>query len=210
MFDRKAHWEEIYNDRDPLELNWYQKEPALSLQLIRNARLALDAPLIDVGGGASVLVDYLYAEGYTSLAVLDISPGALASARRRLGEKAGRVEWIEADITCFHSPHRFSIWHDRSVFHFLTEASDRQGYVEALEHTLAPDGQAIIAAFAPGGPTKCSGLDIVQKDAGKLIAELGEGFALVEAQSEIHLTPANREQKFRYFRFRKTGGSGRD
>jgi SAM-dependent methyltransferase len=210
MFDRKAHWEKIYSDRDPPGLSWCRREPALSLPLISNARLAPDVPLIDIGGGASVLVDYLCAEGYTKLAVLDIFPGVLASVRRRFGEKAGRVEWLEADITRFHSPYRVSLWHDRAVFHFLTKASDRQGYVEALKHTLAPNRQAIIAAFAPGGPTNCSGLDSVQYDAGKLSAEPGEGFALVEVQSEIPLTPVNREQKFGYLRFRKTGGSGRD
>ena len=206
MSDRKTHWEKIYSDNMPLEVSWYQKEPALSLQLIHNTRLTHDAPIIDVGGGASVLVDHLCDEGYSNIAVLDISAKALAYAQNRLGDKSGSVEWYEEDVTCFKSPHPFSLWHDRAVFHFLTDKSDRRKYVNVLKNTLEPDGHLIIGAFAIGGPTKCSGLDIVQYDAKKLLAELGEGFELVEERNETHNTPANKEQKFAYFRFiRKQG-----
>ncbi|MBW2466726.1 MAG: class I SAM-dependent methyltransferase [Deltaproteobacteria bacterium] len=201
MTDRKTHWEKIYGDKTPQEVSWYQKEPALSLQLIRNSHLAHDAPIIDVGGGASVLVEYLCNEGYTNVAVLDISAKALAYAQDRLGDNASRVEWYEEDVILFKAPHQFSLWHDRAVFHFLTDVSDRRDYVKVLKRTLEPNGHLIIAAFAIGGPTKCSGLDIIQYDANKLIAELGEGFELAEESSEIHISPASKEQKFAYFRF---------
>lgn len=201
MFDRKAHWENIYQDKSPLNVSWYQKEPALSLELIHNTRVASDEAIIDVGGGASVLVDCLCEEGFTKLAVLDISGNALSCAKKRLGDFAQNVEWYESDITRFDAPHQFSLWHDRAVFHFLTNKSDRNSYVETLTNALRPGGHAIIAAFAIGGPEKCSGLDIVQYDAAKLVAELGKDFELVEERSEVHNTPDSKEQKFMYFRF---------
>jgi SAM-dependent methyltransferase len=201
MSDRKTHWEKIYKEKTPQEVSWNQKEPTLSLQLIRNTHLGHDAPIIDVGGGASVLVEYLCDGGYTNVAVLDISAKALAYAQDRLGDRANSVEWYEEDVTNFKPPHQFSLWHDRAVFHFLTAESDRREYVEVLKRTLEPSGHLIVAAFAIGGPIKCSGLDIVQYDAKKLIAELGEGFELVEERGEIHISPANKEQKFAYFRF---------
>ncbi len=201
MFDRKAHWENIYKEKSPLDVSWFQKEPALSLELIRNTQVANNEAIIDVGGGASVLVDYLCKEGFTNLAVLDISGNALSCAKKRLGDFAQNVEWYESDITQFDAPHQFSLWHDRAVFHFLANKSDRNNYVEALKNTLRPGGHAIIAAFAIGGPEKCSGLDIVQYDAAKLVAELGEDFELVEERSEVHITPADKKQTFVYFRF---------
>ena len=201
MFDRKAHWENIYQEKSPLDVSWFQKEPALSLELIRNTQVANNEAIIDVGGGASVLVDYLCKEGFTNLAVLDISGTALSYAKKRLGDFAQNVEWYESDIIQFNAPHQFSLWHDRAVFHFLANKSDRNNYVEALINALRPGGHAIIAAFAIGGPEKCSGLDIVQYDAAKLVAELGGDFELVEERSEVHITPADKEQTFVYFRF---------
>jgi len=201
MFDRKAHWESVYQESSPLEVSWFQKEPSLSLELIHRTQIARDEPIIDVGGGASVLVDYLCNEGYTNIAVLDISEKALACAKDRLGDAAKIVEWYEDDITQFKAPHPFSLWHDRAVFHFLTNKSDRESYIKILKHSLSPGGHLIIAAFAIGGPTKCSGLDIVQYDAEKLMAELGEDFELLEERHEVHITPADKEQKFMYFRF---------
>ncbi len=201
MSDRKSHWEKVYGDKVPLEVSWYQKEPSLSLSLIRHTRIAYDAPIIDVGGGASVLVDYLCDEGYSNVAVLDISAKAVAYAQERLGDIAAGVEWYEEDVTRFKPTRLYSVWHDRAVFHFLTDESDRRDYVKVLTNTLKPGGHLIIAAFAIGGPIKCSGLDIVQYDASKLMAELGEGFELVEEREEVHTTPAEKQQKFTYFRF---------
>lgn len=203
MLDRKDHWENVYKDKSPQEVSWYVTEPLLSMQMIHNSLLELDAPIIDVGGGASVLVDHLLLEGYSRVSVLDISANALACARKRLGGRADSVEWYEDDVTCFNPPHQYSLWHDRAVFHFLTDEADRQSYVEVLRRALESCGHVIIAAFAIGGPTQCSGLDIVQYDAEKLQAELGEAFELVEEGSELHITPANKEQEFAYFRFVK-------
>ncbi len=207
--DKKAHWEGVYGNKSPLEVSWYQAEPGLSLQLIHRTNLPKGAPMIDIGGGASMLVDRLYEQGHRNLAVLDISAQALDCAKARLGSKANDVDWFEADVTSFIAPRQFNLWHDRAVFHFLTEASDRKKYVATLKRTLRPDGHLIIAAFAIGGPQKCSGLDIVQYDAEKLSAELGEGFSLEEEASEVHITPANREQKFAYFRFIKAAQDSR-
>ena len=199
--NRKTHWESIYADKSPLAVSWFQKEPRLSLQLITNTGLSTEAAIIDIGGGASVLIDHLFERGFRHLAVLDISGTALSHAKQRLGSTAEQIEWLETDVTTFVAPHPFDLWHDRAVFHFLTEAADRKRYVDTLKQTLKPGGHLIIAAFAIGGPTRCSGLDIVQYDADKLGRELGEDFTLVEQLSEIHVTPTNQEQLFGYFRF---------
>lgn len=199
----KTHWENVYTDKSPLAVSWYQTEPTLSLELIERSGVPRAAPVIDVGGGASVLVDHLLERGYSAVAVLDIAGRALEHARTRLGERAGQVEWFESDVTQFIAPHAYSLWHDRAVFHFLTEAGDRRRYVETLRRSLASDGQVIMAAFAIGGPTRCSDLDIVQYDAARLSAELGAGFVLVEEASEVHRTPAGKLQQFGFFRFRR-------
>lgn len=204
MIDRKSHWQNIYQDKGSTDVSWYQQEPSLSLELIGDTGIHLDDAIIDVGGGTSLLVDHLLDLGYTSLAVLDISAVALNHAKSRLVNRSAHIEWFEADITEFQAPHPFSLWHDRAVFHFLTEPQDRVKYVNVLSQSLIPGGHVIIAAFAIGGPEKCSGLDIVQYDAGKLSAELGASFRLVDQRKEVHLTPANKEQLFQYFRFSYT------
>ena len=201
MPDKKAHWENVYQGASPREVSWYQQSPSLSLELIHRAQIKYDAPIIDVGGGASTLVDCLCNEGYTNVAVLDISSKALAYAKSRLGDSAQTVEWYESDITQLKAPHQFALWHDRAVFHFLTDKEDRERYVQTLKQSLAVSGHLIIAAFAIGGPIKCSGLDVVQYDAKKMMAELGGEFSLVEERYELHYTPANKPQKYMYFRF---------
>lgn len=201
MSDRKRHWEDIYRDKASTDVSWYQKAPMLSLDLIRATGIAHDEPIIDVGGGASLLVDYLCKEGFNHLSVLDISGKALASTRERLGEPSRHVDWHESDITTFVAPQAYSLWHDRAVFHFLTDGADRKKYVEVLKRSLKPGGHLIIASFAVGGPEKCSGLHIVQYDVEKISRELGEGFQLQEVRDEIHMTPADKGQKFIYFRF---------
>ncbi len=206
MIDRKTHWENVYTNKSPLTVSWYQEDPALSLLLIRNTQLALDAAVIDVGGGASTLVDRLCEEAYTNVAVLDVSSSALAHARARLAEKANAVEWFEEDVTSFSPPHRFSLWHDRAVFHFLTAKSDRDKYISVLKQALESDGHLILMAFATDGPVKCSGLDIVQYDANKLMVELGRGFELLETGYEVHITPSGAEQKFAYFHVKRVSG----
>jgi SAM-dependent methyltransferase len=202
--ERQAHWEKIYASKSPLEVSWYQKAPTVSLQLIGTSGVSRDDWLIDVGGGASLLVDALLDAGYRHVAVLDIAAAALEFARSRLGERADAVEWLQADITEFQPPHGYALWHDRAVFHFLTEAADRHRYVEVLKQALPVGGQVIIGTFAIGGPERCSGLEIVQYDAPKLGRELGEGFELREQVDESHLTPAGKEQRFSFFRFLRT------
>lgn len=200
-FDRKTYWQNIYQQKEPTEVSWFQLKPTVSLDLIANCHLDQADPIIDVGGGASVLVDHLLKQEHTNLAVLDISGAALAASRKRLGANAGVVTWIESDVTSYSPESDFALWHDRAVFHFLTDAEDRQRYVKTLKNALRVGGHLILASFAIGGPDKCSGLPIVQYDARKLEAELGLGFKLVEERAEKHITPAQRIQEFAYFQF---------
>lgn len=207
MSEIKKHWENVYRTKSPHKVSWYQQEPALSLLLIASAQLTSDAPIIDVGGGSSALVDKLIDAAYTDISVLDISGSALTHTKNRLGNKADKVHWYEADVTCFKPPQRFALWHDRAVFHFLTSKADRARYVNVLKHALEPCGHIILMTFAIEGPSKCSGLEIVQYDADKMTAELGPGFELLETGHEIHQTPAGDQQKFAYFRYRFTAGT---
>jgi len=200
---KKQHWDQLYTNRTPLDVSWFQQQPTISLSLINSLHLSKDAAIIDVGGGASLLVDHLLAEGYHNLAVLDISAQALAHSQSRLGKQAENVEWFVEDITKFSPSRKFDLWHDRAVFHFLTDAADRQHYVANLKKALAPKAHAVIATFAIGGPTKCSNLDIVQYDEAKIGAELGKDFILRSVHHELHITPANKEQAFNYFHFQK-------
>lgn len=199
MNERKGHWEKIYSSHSSRDVSWYQTKPALSLELIKNSKINPSDAIIDIGGGASNLVDNLLTEGYDSITVLDISHEALQCSQERLGTSASRVHWIVQDITQFTPKIQYAIWHDRAVFHFLTAAEDRKKYVKSLINGLVPGSSLILAAFAIGGPTKCSGLDIVQYDAYKLQQELGSKFDLLSVRDEKHLTPSNSEQLFTYY-----------
>ena len=196
----KEHWERVYADGYD-DVSWFQARPDLSLQLIKSSGIEKNAGVIDVGGGASSLIDCLLDEGYSPVAVLDISSTALRYARDRLGSRARNVSWFEADVTTFDPPRRVGLWHDRAVFHFLTDAAQRDAYVQTLRRTLTPNGTVIIATFATNGPTRCSGLPVERYDAPKISTELGREFSLVEQVAEIHRTPSGREQAFTYFRF---------
>ena len=200
-FDRKTHWEHAWTARPGDRLSWYQAHPAASLAMIRHAEVGATEPLIDVGGGAARLVDCLLDAGFDDLTVLDVSATALDQARHRLGKRAERVHWVESDVTRFEPTRGYALWHDRAVFHFLTEDSDRARYIRVMDRALAPGGQAIIATFARGGPERCSGLPVVQYDADRLCAELGERWLLLEEGSERHATPAGANQEFAWFRF---------
>ncbi len=201
--DRRTHWEDVYSKKSPGEVSWYQATPEISLDLVRRTGLPRDAAIVDVGGGASTFVDHLLREGYSSLHILDISGHALSHARERLGAAAGRVGWIVADVTRWRPDVSADLWHDRAVLHFLTDPDDQNAYADTLRTTLKPGGWAIIAGFAPGGPRKCSGLDIVQHDATSLQRLLGPEFRLVETRDENHATPWGAPQAFRYHVFRK-------
>jgi len=202
--DRKSHWEHIYQTRPSDEVSWFQPTPALSLELIEQCNLSPEDSILDVGGGASKLADHLIEAGYRSITVLDITRAALEVTRSRLGEAADRVDWLEADATDFHLAHQVHLWHDRAVFHFLTQANDRHAYIANVKKTLLPGGHLIIAAFAPEGPKKCSNLDIVQYDSRKICIELGHAFELQQTRQETHKTPGGADQHFNYFLFRYT------
>lgn len=201
--NRRDHWNRVYQTRAPQSVSWYQHRPDVSLGLIAASGVAKDAGIIDIGGGASVLVDHLLDLGYSNLAVLDVSGAALDASRARLGPRAAAIGWFEADVTTFEPPHRYALWHDRAAFHFLTDAGDRARYVATLHQALTPGGTAIIATFALDGPPKCSGLDVARYDERSIAAELGAEFELREVRREAHVTPGKTEQQFRYFRFRR-------
>ena len=198
---RKHHWETVWTEKQPAQVSWHEQSPTRSLELIAHAGIAPGDPLIDVGGGASRLVDCLLEQGYGDITVLDLSARALWRVRQRLADAAGDVHWIEADVTRFEPVRRYSLWHDRAAFHFLVEPADRRRYVDVLGKALFPGGNAIIATFAPGGPQRCSGLDVERYDAKRLAGELGAGFTLQEQSAQVHVTPGGREQRFCYYRF---------
>ena len=203
MSERKKHWESVYQDKPSTSVSWYQPLPELSLRQINHSDVGKDEAIIDIGGGCSLLVDNLLEQGYTNLSVLDISATALDIARTRLGEAASRVNWMEADATSFELEQPISLWHDRAVFHFLTDPADRKAYINNLNQHLRTGGQLIIAAFSPQGPEKCSGLEIVQYDLDLIQKELGDNFHMIEATAESHITPSGAQQAFNYFRFEK-------
>ena len=204
MMDTKSHWETVYNQKKSSEVSWYKPHLDLSLKILKNAGLNPLSCIIDVGAGASTLVDDLIEQGVKAATVLDISAEALAVSKARLGQQASNVEWIEADITQAKlRKSYYDIWHDRAVFHFLTDAEDRRRYVAVMTEALKLHGQLIMATFSLDGPLSCSGLDIVRYSPQTLQAELGKGFRLIEALEEEHQTPFDMKQKFIYCRFEK-------
>jgi SAM-dependent methyltransferase len=207
LMNDKQHWETVYVTSAPNKVSWHQPTAARSLALICEVAPALDAPIIDVGGGASVLVDELLRAGYRDLTVLDIAASALELARARLGPVADRVRWLEGDVrTAPLASDRYVVWHDRAVFHFLTDAADRAAYVGQVQRALRLDGFVIVATFAEDGPTKCSGLPVVRYSPEALNGEFGAGFELLKSEREVHVTPVGIEQPFTYCLLRWKGG----
>lgn len=200
-FNRKDHWDDIYSDKKAVEVSWYQQYPQQSLALIKATGVTPQASIIDIGGGASTLVDCLLEAGYQKLSVLDISHAAIEQAKARLARKADRVKWLAQDITTFVTEEAFDVWHDRAVFHFLTDADDRASYVRAMRGALNPGGHVIVATFNLDGPEKCSGLDIVRYSPETMAEVFGDGFKLVETKTENHITPGGASQNFVYCRF---------
>ena len=204
MVDRRQHWETVYRSKAAGDVSWFQPHAASSLRLIGGCA-GTDAHIIDVGGGASVLVDDLADAGYRNLSVLDLAESALAASRARLGARAQSVQWIAGDITRVELPAaRYDVWHDRAVFHFLTDPADRAHYVEQVLRSVKPGGHVIIAAFGPGGPLQCSGLDVMRYAPDALHAEFGAPFRLLRHETEIHHTPSGQEQEFVYCYCRRT------
>ena len=201
---RKGHWEAVYSTKGENEVSWFQENPAPSLELIALTRPTPQSAIVDIGGGASRLVDGLVADGFGKVTVLDLSEAALASAKARLGDSGQSVRWVAADVTLWNPTQTYDIWHDRAAFHFLTEPSDRNAYVARLKQATAPGGHAIIGTFALDGPEKCSGLPVNRYDATSLGAALGDGFELIDTRRHEHATPWNSMQRFQFCVFRRT------
>ncbi len=196
----------VYSTKASTEVSWFQEHAALSLKLIQDAVVPTTASIIDVGGGASTLVDDLLANGYEHLTVLDLSGAAMATARSRLGRNADRVRWIEANVLSAELPaYGYDVWHDRAVFHFLTSEVERHAYVNQVLQAVKPGGLVIVATFAEDGPTRCSGLPVMRYSASELHAEFGAPFQLIGHERESHHTPGGHEQKFVYCFCRKIG-----
>ncbi len=202
---RKTHWEQVYENKPVDQVSWFQRDPRRSLELIEASGTSKDAPIIDVGAGASVLVDQLLLNGYTDLSVLDISKNALDISKRRLGNHATDVAWLVDDVTEFQPGRSFALWHDRAVFHFLIDPLQQAAYRTTLMRALASGGQAIIGTFAVDGPLRCSGLEIAQYDAARMQAVMGADFTLLQEGRECHITPAGSIQNFAWFRLRYHG-----
>ncbi len=200
--DSKSHWDSIYTNKREDELSWYQSDPKVSLELIRSVAAA-PARVLDVGAGMSPVAERLLGEGYR-VGVLDISKVALERAKAKLGPRASSMEWIVADVTNATEIEQFDVWHDRAVFHFLTDAKSRQNYADLARRTLPAGGHLIVATFGLGGPLRCSGLEVVRYDAGSLAVEFSIGFEQISSKSEVHQTPWNAPQEFGYGIFRRT------
>lgn len=199
----REHWDKVYRERGAEGVSWYQAGPKLSLALIQAAGLPAGARVLDLGGGASTLAEDLLALGLT-VDVADLSQAALDLVAARHPALPAGLRLLQADATAWEpEAGRYALWHDRAVFHFLTEAADREAYVQRLRRALAPGGSLVLAAFAPDGPEKCSNLPVCRYDAEGVLAALGPGFRLLEQRDEAHRTPWDSEQKFRYYRLKK-------
>ena len=205
--DRQAHWDNVYRTKREDEVSWFQASPTVSLELIHAAGVERNASIIDVGGGASRLVDALLDEGFADLTVLDLSEQSMAKAKARLGARATSVTWIVADVTAWEPTQTYGLWHDRAAFHFLTTPADRAAYAERVLRAVRPGGHVIIGTFALDGPERCSGLPIVRHDAASIHTMLGPSFEPVERRYHEHQTPTGGSQKFQFSRFRRARSS---
>jgi len=201
--ERKQHWDAAYSGKGESGVSWHEDTPSVSLALLRGLGIGPDASLIDIGGGASRLIDALLAQGWRTPAVLDISGAAIAMARARLGERAARVTWIESDVISWQPERRYDVWHDRAAFHFLVDPADRTAYAARLRQALEPGGHVMIATFAPDGPERCSGLPVVRYDSETLAQTLGPPFVLLHGQRHVHTTPWGATQAFQFSVLRK-------
>jgi 2-polyprenyl-3-methyl-5-hydroxy-6-metoxy-1,4-benzoquinol methylase len=190
-----GHWEQVYETRSTDEVSWFQAEPSVSRRLVEDA-VGTHGSVVDVGAGASRLVDLLLDDGFRDLTVLDVSARALAVVRQRLGRRSSAVTWVHGDVLDWQPGRTFDVWHDRAVFHFLTDPQDRSRYVELVEGAVRPGGTVIMVTFAPDGPTHCSGLPVSRSDAAGLATAFGEAFVLSHAEREEHVTPSGAVQPF--------------
>lgn len=197
--NNKDHWEKVYSTKSPESVSWFAPHLEISLNLIHQASSSKDSAIIDIGGGEATLIDDLLSEGYTDISVLDISQKAIDVARNRIGVLADKAHWYCANILQATLPQNyFDIWHDRAVFHFLTEEVDRMRYIEQVMRSVKHGGYVIMSTFGPEGPEKCSGLDVVRYDAKNLHGQFGKSFKLINSSTEIHKTPMGTTQQFLY------------
>jgi len=196
-----GHWDKVYREKSETEVSWFQAKPTKSLDFIARSELTKSSPIIDIGGGASRLIDHLLNDGYTDLTVLDIAEPALAQSKARLTDNAAVINWIVNDITTWVPPRIYDLWHDRAVFHFLTGQQARDEYKRALTAATHSGSNIIIATFALNGPDRCSGLPVVRYSPQSLAAEFGDQFALIDHMTTGHRTPGGGEQAFQYSRF---------
>jgi ubiquinone/menaquinone biosynthesis C-methylase UbiE len=202
--DTRAHWEQLYTSKAADEVSWYRPHLEVSFELLVKAGLGPRSRVIDVGGGASTLVDDLLDFGVRANTVVDLSSAALEVARKRLGQRAEQVTWIAADVTTLQVPDgSFDLWHDRAALHFLIAPEAAQAYVRVATRAITPGGHAVISSFAADGPERCSGLLVARRDPGDLAALFGDAFTLVESRREVHSTPAGNPQRFAYVLLRK-------
>jgi 2-polyprenyl-3-methyl-5-hydroxy-6-metoxy-1,4-benzoquinol methylase len=203
--ERKSHWENVYGTKGEQEVSWFQDIPTTSLDLLSADGVTLDSAVIDIGAGASRLVDALIARRHRNVTVLDVSGAALATAQARLGSQADTVRWIEADITQWNPTERYDVWHDRAVLHFLTSEAERDAYRRALLAAVRPGGLVVIGTFDLDGPEKCSGLTVQRYSGASLADMLGDGFERLDTRQEEHATPWGSTQRFQFSRFRRAG-----
>jgi 2-polyprenyl-3-methyl-5-hydroxy-6-metoxy-1,4-benzoquinol methylase len=200
--DKQAHWEQIYQTKSLQEVSWYQPKPETSLSLIHQWNTAKDAAIIDVGGGDSLLADYLIEDGFTNITVMDISESALLRAKKRLGNKAKLIKWVVADATNFSPTEQYDVWHDRAAFHFLTQEADIKNYIQTVQTAIRPNGVLILGTFSTSGPKKCSGIDIKQYDETSMKSLFEPFFAPLDCFTIDHTTPAGNIQNFIFCSFR--------
>jgi len=198
----QEHWEKIYQTKLPHEVSWTQEKPVVSLDFIHQFNLAKSASIIDVGGGDSTLVDFLLAEGFTNISVLDISESSILRAKNRLGINANKVKWIVSDILDFEPSEKYDIWHDRAAFHFQTDPNKIEKYLNIVKNAV--DGMVIIGTFSVDGPIKCSGLEISQYDEAGMKSKFEKAdFKNLECKREDHITPTGAIQNFVFCSFLK-------
>ena len=204
IFDRKKHWETIYQTKELKDVSWFQPNPETSLDFFKQFNVSLNAKIIDVGGGDSFLVDHLLELGYTDITVLDISEAAIERAKERLGEKANQVKWIIEDAAKFHPTEMYDFWHDRAAFHFLTDENEISNYLETAQKFINPNGVLVIGTFSEQGPTKCSGIEIKQYSENTMTERLKKYFDKIKCITVDHKTPFETIQNFVFCSFKKT------
>ena len=202
-FERKQHWEKVFETKAEYEFSWFQTYPKTSMEFLELFNLPLNANIIDIGGGDSHLIDELIKKGYSNIYVLDISANALDRAKKRLGENANKVNWIVSDITDFNPTIKFDFWHDRAAFHFLTSEDQVNKYVSIAEKAIIPGGYLILGTFSETGPTKCSGLEIKQYNETSMSYRFEKSFERIKCIEEIHATPFNTTQNFLFCSFKR-------